>query len=170
MARGRRVFDGTFGLLVGILVVRCVLAYRMGGGEEVATGLRSGADLLLRFAPILVVSFLAAGFAERLIPQEWVRTELGSESGVRGILLASAAGVVTPAGPFVSMPIAAVMIRSGAGSGPVVAFLSAWSLLAVHRLVAWEVPILGWHFALLRYAICLVLPVIAGLAARALTR
>jgi len=164
------VFDGTFWLLALILVALGVLAYRLGGAEEVESGLRSGADLLLRFAPILVLSFLAAGFAERLIPTEWVRSELGSESGARGILLASAAGVITPAGPFVSMPIAAVMIRSGAGSGPVVAFLAAWSLLAVHRLVAWEVPILGWHFALLRYATCLVLPVLAGFAARALTR
>ena len=35
-------------------------------------------------------------------------------------------------------------IRTGAGAGPVVAFLSSWSLLALHRLVAWEVPILGF--------------------------
>jgi uncharacterized membrane protein YraQ (UPF0718 family) len=164
------VIDGTFVLLAAILVLLALLSYRAGGADEVTTGLRSGMDLLLRFAPILIVSFLAAGFAERLIPTEWVRSELGAESGLRGIVLASAAGVVTPAGPFVSMPIAAVMIRSGAGSGPVVAFLAAWSLLAVHRLLAWEVPILGWHFALLRYAVCLVLPVLAGLAARAFTR
>ena len=51
-----------------------------------------------------------------------------------------------------------------------VAFLSAWALLALHRLVAWEVPILGWRFAALRYASCLVLPFLAGLVARALTR
>lgn len=162
--------DGTFVLLVGVLVVLGVLAYRMGGAEEVTTSLRSGFDLLVRFAPILIISFLAAGFAERLIPQEWVREQLGADSGLRGILLATGAGILTPAGPFVSMPIAAVMLRSGAGSGPIVAFLAAWALLAVHRLLAWEVPILGWHFALLRYATCLVLPVLAGLAARSLAR
>ena len=52
----------------------------------------------------------------------------------------------------------------------VVAYLSAWSLLALHRLVAWEVPILGARFALLRYAICLGLPVLAGLLARGFAR
>ena len=57
-----------------------------------------------------------------------------------------------------------------AGLGPVVAFLSSWSLLAVHRLIAWEVPILGWRFALVRYATCAVLPFFAGFAARALSR
>ena len=68
------------------------------------------------------------------------------------------------------MPIAAVLLRSGASSAAVVAFVAAWALLAVHRLVAWEVPILGWRFALLRYAVCLVLPVIAGLGTRLLLR
>jgi hypothetical protein len=52
----------------------------------------------------------------------------------------------------------------------VIAYLTGWSLLAVHRLVAWEVPILGARFALVRYAICAVLPVLAGLLARGLGR
>ena len=51
-----------------------------------------------------------------------------------------------------------------------IAFLTAWSLLALHRLVAWEIPILGWRLAALRYGVSLVIPVLAGLAARALTR
>jgi hypothetical protein len=51
-----------------------------------------------------------------------------------------------------------------------VAFLTGWALLALHRLLAWEVPILGWRMALLRYGISLLLPVAAGLAARALVR
>ena len=123
-----------------------VLAHARGGPELVSEGLRGGADLLVRFAPVIIVSFLAAGFAERLIPQEWVRERLDQDSGLVGILIGAGAGLITPGGPFVSMPIAAVMMRSGAGAGPVVAFLAAWSLLSIHRLVAWEVPILGWRF------------------------
>jgi uncharacterized membrane protein YraQ (UPF0718 family) len=87
---------------------------------------------------------------------------------LRGILLASGLGMVTPAGPFVAMPIAAVMLRSGAGVAPVIAFLTAWALLALHRLVAWEIPILGWRLAALRYGVSLAIPVLAGLAARSL--
>jgi uncharacterized membrane protein YraQ (UPF0718 family) len=170
MAERRRVIDGTLLVLLALLAGLALLAHARGGSEMMGAGFREGWALLLRFAPVIVVSFLAAGFAEALVPREWVREWLGADSGLRGILLATGAGVITPAGPFVSMPIAAVMIRSGAGAGPVVAFLAAWSLLAVHRLVAWEVPILGWRFALLRYAVCVVLPVAAGLLARAVAR
>lgn len=164
------MIDGTLLFLIFVLAGLAALAWWRGGGELVSQGIGSGWEMLLRYGPMIVVSFLAAGFADLLIPPEWVRNQLGAESGLRGIALATGVGILTPAGPFVSMPIAAVMIRTGAGAGPVVAFLSSWSLLAVHRLVAWEVPILGWRFAILRYATCALLPVIAGLAARALTR
>jgi uncharacterized membrane protein YraQ (UPF0718 family) len=164
------VIDGTLLFLIGVLVAVAALAWWRGGPELAAQGFASGWDSLLRFGPMIVVSFLAAGFADQLIPPEWVRAQLGAESGLRGIALATGVGILTPAGPFVSMPIAAAMIRTGAGAGPVVAFLSSWSLLAIHRLVAWEVPILGWRIALLRYATCAALPLVAGLAARALTR
>lgn len=164
------MIDGTLILLLAVLFGLAFLAHARGGEQLVADGFRGGIDLLVRFAPVIVISFLAAGFAERLIPQEWVRERLGAGSGLAGILLGTGAGVLTPAGPFVSMPVAAVLIRSGAGAGPVVAYLVGWSLLSIHRLVAWEVPILGWRFAAIRYGICVALPVAAGLVARWLVR
>lgn len=164
------MLDGTLLVLVATVGVLAWLAWARGGEELLRRGLGDGWMLLYRYAPLIVFSFLAAGLASAILPEQWMARHLGPESGLRGILVAAAAGVVTPAGPFVSMPIAAVMIRSGAGTGPVVAFLAGWALLALHRLIAWEVPMLGWRFALLRYSTCLVLPPIAGLIARAVTR
>jgi len=170
MAGRPRVFDGTLLVLTAVVAALAWVAYARGGEELLRRGLADGGVLLYRYALLIVVSFLAAGLASAVLPEQWVQRSLGAESGLRGIVLATAFGVVTPAGPFVSIPIAAVMIKSGAGAGPVVAFLAGWSLLALHRFIAWEVPMLGWRFAALRYATCLVLPPIAGLIARAVTR
>ncbi len=164
------MLDGTLLAMLGLLALLALTAHVRGGSELVVDGLREGGRLLLRFAPVIVISLLAAGIADQLLPKEAVRAWIGTESGMRGIAIAAAAGMITPSGPFISMPIAAVLIRSGVGPGTVVAFLSAWALLAIHRLVAWEIPILGWRFALLRYGVCLVLPLLAGLGARMLTR
>lgn len=164
------MIDGAFLVLTGVLLVLAGIAYARGGAPLLAEGLGRGVRLLVQFAPALVVSFLAAGLAEALVPSEWVRRQLGHEAGVRGILLATAAGALTPAGPFTAMPLAAVFLRSGAATYAVIAYLTGWSLLALHRLVAWEVPILGTRFALLRYGISVALPVLAGLVARALLR
>lgn len=164
------MFDGTLLMLIAVVAALAWLVYARGGEELLRRGLGDGGMLLYRYGLLIVVSFLAAGLASAVLPEQWMARNLGAESGLRGILLAAAAGIVTPAGPFVSMPIAAVMIKSGAGSGPIVAFIAGWSLLALHRFIAWEVPMLGWRFALLRYSTCLVLPPIAGLIARAVTR
>jgi uncharacterized membrane protein YraQ (UPF0718 family) len=164
------VIDANLLVVLGLFLVLAGVAWLLGGSELVWRGVSGGGGLLARYAALIAVSFLAAGLAEVLVPTQWVREALGRDSGLRGILLASAAGAVTPAGPFVSMPIAAVMLKSGAGAAPVVAFLTAWSLIALHRLVAWEIPVLGLQFALLRYAVCLALPVAAGLLARAALR
>ncbi len=160
--------NGTLFAMLALLAALGALAWLRGGPELLTRGLGDGFGVLLRFGPLVAISFLAAGFAEALIPLAWVRDSLGEHSGLRGIGIATLAGVLTPAGPFVSLPIAAVMVRAGAGAGPVVAFVTGWSLLALHRLVAWEIPILGLRLALLRYGVCLALPLVAGLAARAL--
>ena len=76
----------------------------------------------------------------------------------RGLFLAAIAGIVTPAGPFVSMPLAVGLLRLGAACGRG-DLLASWSLLAAHRLFAWEVPILGASFAFTRWSLCLVLPI-----------
>jgi uncharacterized membrane protein YraQ (UPF0718 family) len=168
MERSARVIDATVWMMVALCIVLAALAWARGGAPLVHEGLVGGGRMILRYSLVILVSFVAAGFAEQLLPRQWMSHALGDASGLRGILIGSAFGVITPAGPFVAMPIAAVMVRSGAAAGPVVAFLTAWALLALHRFVAWEVPILGWRLAVLRYGVSLVVPVLAGLAARAL--
>jgi uncharacterized membrane protein YraQ (UPF0718 family) len=167
---GAKVIDSNTWIVLALLGALAALAFWRGGAELVGAGLGSGARLLLRFALVIALSFLAAGLAEVLVPREWVGRALGADSGLRGLLLASAAGALTPAGPFVSMPIAVALLRAGAGTAPVVAYVTAWMLISLHRLVAWEMPIMGTRFSLLRFGVCLALPMLAGLGARLVAR
>jgi uncharacterized membrane protein YraQ (UPF0718 family) len=170
MGRRRPILDIQLSLMLTVAAALAALAWFRGGESLLRAGLSEGTDQLVRYALLIAVSFLAAGFAQVLIPSEWIRGALGRDSGMRGLALATAAGIAMPAGPFVSLPIAATLLRAGAEPAAVVTYLTAWSLLAVHRLVAWEVPLLGARFALVRYAICAALPVLAGLVTRGLWR
>jgi len=169
-ARRKAVLDGGLLIVLGALAVLAGIAYAKGGAVLLGQGLGRGGELLLQFGLLIAISFLAAGVAEVLVPTEWVRANFGQESGLRGLVIATLAGAMTPAGPFTAMPLAAVFVRSGAATSVVVAYLTAWSLLALHRLVAWEVPILGARFALLRFAVSILLPILAGLAVRLIWR
>ena len=165
-----KIFDTNFWIVLGLLIALCVVALGRGGTPLLSEGLGSGSRLFARFGAVIFLSFLFAGLAETLMPREWIAAALGEESGWKGLFLASIAGAITPAGPFISMPLAAGMLRSGAAPAAVITFLSAWSLISVHRLFAWEIPILGASFALTRYAFGIFLPVLVGAAARILIK
>ena len=96
-----------------------------------------------------------------LLPQEMMAKWVGSESGWRGIVIGTIAGGLSPGGPYVSLPIAAGLLNSGAGVGTMVAYLTGWSLWAVGRLPM-EVGILGWRLTLIRFVSTFFLPFLAG--------
>ena len=148
-------------IVMGVLAaVLLFIAYRKGDGVHVA-GLKSASTMTVSILPMLIFAFIVAGMMQALIPQEVVAKWVGTESGLRGIVIGSIAGGLTPGGPYVSLPIAAGLAKSGAGIGTVVAFLAGWSLWAVARLPM-EVGILGWRLALARVVGTFVFPPLAG--------
>lgn len=154
-------------IVMGLLAVTLLLwGYFRGQGEHV-TGLKSTATMLMEILPLLVFAFIVAGMVQTLLPQEAVSRWVGAESGWRGLFLGTIAGGLAPGGPYVSLPIAAGLLRSGASIGTMVAFLTGWSLWAFSRLPM-EVGILGWKLTLVRFASTCFFPPIAGWIAQTL--
>ncbi|MCH8504265.1 MAG: hypothetical protein LAT50_08080 [Ectothiorhodospiraceae bacterium] len=130
--------------------------------EAVTSGWRQLRPLLVR----LPVALLAASFIAALIPEGWLIMLLGDASGAGGILLASLLGAILPGGPIVSFPRAVALFSAGVGAPQMVALLTAWSVLAFHRVLAFEIPMIGWDFAWRRLAASLVLAPLSGLLAQ----
>lgn len=128
-------------------------------------GIKNGFDYFLRIFPILIVAFIIVGMIQVLIPPEFIIKWLGKESGLKGVFLGSIAGALIPGGPFVCFPIAASIYKSGAGTGTMVAFVTAWSLWSLTRL-PYEITFIGLRFALIRVASTLLLPPLAGIIAQ----
>jgi len=149
--------------MVVLAIVLTVIAYQKGGGEHIL-GLKSAGNLLLQIAPLLIFAFIVAGMIQFLVPTEMISKWIGSESGFRGIIIGTVVGGFMPGGPYVSLPMAAGLLRVGAGMGTMVALLTAWSLWAITRLPM-EVGIMGWKFTLIRLACTFFFPPIAGLIA-----
>ena len=151
-------------IIMGVIaIVLLVIGYQKGGGEHIL-GLKSAGNLLLQIIPLLIFAFIIAGMIQVLVPTEMISKWVGAESGFRGILIGTVIGGFMPGGPFISLPIAAGLLRVGASVGTMVAFLTGWSLLAVTRLPL-EVGIMGWQFTLIRLACTFFFPPIAGLIA-----
>lgn len=159
-----------YGLLLpaAILLTLVIVAASRDGAEGLRGGFGHTGTLLWRVLPNLAIGFTLAGFLTYLLPEALVARWLGEGTGARGLLAGTAAGALTPGGPFTHFPILASLIARGAAVGPVSAYIAAWALFGVHRLLIWEAPILGWRFVLVRVASCLVFPPIIGAVSAAL--
>jgi uncharacterized membrane protein YraQ (UPF0718 family) len=95
-----------------------------------------------------------------------IRRWVGTESGVKGILIATIAGIIMPGGPFAIFPIAGAFVAVGADVSAAITLITSWTLLGINRAVVWEMPFFGIEFVGWRTLAALPLPIIVGLTAR----
>lgn len=155
------------GPLVFVVAVLAVLAgfahFKKPGSHRRAA--RQAVHQLRAIAPRIPFALVAAECLGRLLPREHVASVLGADAGFTGVLFASVVGGLLPGGPMVTFPLAIALFRAGASEAPLVALLTAWSLMAFNRALIFEVPILGVRFTLYRILVSLPLPVLAGVLA-----
>jgi uncharacterized membrane protein YraQ (UPF0718 family) len=149
-------------LLAFVILLLAILAYRQAGWEQVANGFYQGIKILLHELPLLVAAFLTAGFLQALVKKEFIARWLGRDAGFKGILLASLGGGLIPGGPYAYYPIANALLKSGAGLGVLIAFITAKNLWSVSRIPL-EIAILGTTITIRRYIITFLIPPILGL-------
>ncbi|HEX75757.1 MAG TPA: permease [Dehalococcoidia bacterium] len=151
-------------IVMGVLaIVFIFLAFQKGEGLHIL-GLKAAGTMLIQMAPLLICAFIIAGMIPLLVPKETISGWIGAESGLRGILIGTIVGGFMPGGPYVSLPLAAGLLRVGASVGTMVALITGWSLLAFSRLPL-ELGIIGWKFTLIRLGCTFFFPPIAGLIA-----
>jgi len=148
-------------VLAVVAVALAVVAYWKDPGLP-WIGARNGLSMLWFVLPRLIPALILAGMLQVLIPQETVSSYFGRDSGLSAILLASVAGILTPGGPMVSVPLLVVLANSGMALGPLVAYMTSWSLFGMQRIIAWEAPLMGWRFVVVRVVPSLAFPVLAG--------
>lgn len=130
--------------------------------ETASRGLHATGSLILEITPRMIAAFVIAGLIQAIVPQEVIVRWMGQGSGWRGILVGMTLGGVTPGGPMTHFPIVASLFKVGVGIGPLIAYLTAWSLLGIHRAIMWEIPFLGAKVVAVRIAVSFFFPFCAG--------
>jgi len=152
----------TQGLLWLLALIALGLCLRRSTAMALRAG-RDGAHSLLRVLPLFTIALPMAAFLAELVPPDIAQGWLGPDSGLQGILIASVAGGFIPGGPFVSFPLVLTFTKAGAGVPQMAALVTGWAIYGFHRVIAWEVPVLGWRFVAIRMLAGLLLPVLTGL-------
>lgn len=151
--------------ILGALALAATVAAYFKSPELPLRGATTAARLFVMVLPNMMVGFLLGGMVQVLLPRELLAGYAGENSGFVGLLIATVAGSITPGGPFIQFPLVASLWKSGAGIGPITAYITAWALLGVQRILVWEAPIMGWNYVLIRFLATISLPFIAGYVA-----
>lgn len=153
-------------LLSTLALLLLYLAWRQGDGK-LQQGLILAWKTFTRTIPLLIIAFIILGFVNVLAPQELVRTWIGPDSGLKGLLISTGAGMLLPGGPYVVFPLIAALFNAGAGLGPTLTMITSWATLAL-LTVTFELPFLGWRFSIVRLGLGFMIPPVVGLLGAAL--
>ncbi len=112
--------NGNSIIIMGV-VATVLLAFGYFRGQQIM-GLKAAWGVAVNTLPLIVLAFIIAGMIKVLLPEQLVVSWVGAGSGLRGILIATLAGVLVPAEGMLSLSVAGGMAAAGAGIGPIVAY------------------------------------------------
>jgi uncharacterized membrane protein YraQ (UPF0718 family) len=154
--------DVSLFVLLGLLLGLSAYAVSRDAGL-LGEAARATARLLQSVWLELVLGFMLAGLIDVLVPADVLVRWLGAERGGRGILVGWAVGLAIPGGPYVLFPIMANLFGKGVAAGPLIALISAKTLVSPIRMLTYEAPLLGWPLTLARFVPGMLVPPLLGI-------
>ena len=161
-------FGPSFWLFAAFALVIAVISYFILGPESFDDAMSDNLEQLGSMLPRVAVAQVVAGFVWVLLPHDRVSQLVGPDGGRRGLLIATAAGIITPGGPASAFSLLVLIGGVGADRGILVAYITSWAMLGLQRILVWDLPLMGVEFSAIRFLVCLPLPILAGLIARRL--
>lgn len=165
----RDAFGKSFVMFVAFATAAGIACFVLRGPDVFREALAHEIHLLGNLIPRALLALSIAAIIWAILPRDRVARLVGKDSGFRGLLVALAAGTVTPGGPSSGYALLGVLAGAGADRGALVTYITAWAMLGIQRIVIWDLPFMGTEFALLRFASSIAMPLIAGLIARRLS-
>jgi uncharacterized membrane protein YraQ (UPF0718 family) len=157
------------GLVIGVILWGLVAVLALTAAVRSKTlcreGLWEGARDFVVLIPRVLVGVVGSGYIAQVMPQDVIAHWIGPNSGFFGVIIATAAGAITPGGAVVGFSVGAAALKSGAGAPQVIAYTTAWSLYTIQRLINWEIHMMAPRVVWLRAAISLPLPFLAAFTA-----
>ena len=164
----RESFGVSFLLFAAFAIVMGLTCYILLGPERFDGAVSGSLELVGNTLPRVVAAQFVAGFVWAMLPRDRFSQLADANFSLRGLVIATAAGIITPGGPTSAFSLLAIAAGAGADRGILITYITSWALLAVQRIIVWDLPFMGAEFSVTRFLVCLPLPILAGIIARRL--
>lgn len=164
----REGFGLSFWLFGAFAIGMGIASYILLGPETFDDAVSGSLELVGNTLPRVAAAQFVAGFVWAMLPRDRFSQLADAKHGLRGLVIATAAGIITPGGPTSAYSLLAIAAGAGADRGILITYITSWALLAVQRIIVWDLPFMGAEFSAVRFLVCLPLPILAGMIARRL--
>lgn len=113
--------------------------------------LKKSYKMFLSVLPHFIAVLLLIGFVLALVSPEAVRKMIGTESGLVGIVASALIGAIALVPALIAFPVAAELLKNGAGLVPVSLFISTLTTVGIVTIPI-EIKYFGKKIAILRNA------------------
>lgn len=117
--------------------------------------------------PQFLVIFLIIGLMLAIVDEETISSLLGKDSGALGMAIAAVVGSVTLIPGFIAFPLAASLLKAGAGYGQIAMFVTTLMMVGLVTLPL-EISFFGKRMAIARNLLALIYAVASSLIIGAL--
>jgi len=124
--------------------------------QKTALSLKRAWKMFINVLPQYLAIILLVGPLLAIITPETIQYVIGDESGLWGMLIASLLGAITLVPVLVAFPIAAELLKNGAGITQVAIFISTLTMVGFVTLPM-EIKYLGKKVAILRNVLAYLL-------------
>jgi uncharacterized membrane protein YraQ (UPF0718 family) len=148
-------------ILYGVVLLCCVFSYKK-SPEKTLLAIKKSQKSLFTILPQFIAILLFVGIMLALVDRTVIQSLLGYDSGWKGVGIASVIGSITLIPGFLAFPMAAMLLKSGAGYMQIAAFISTLMMVGVITLPL-EIKYFGKKFSFLRNSLAFAFSFIVAL-------
>lgn len=147
--------------IVEIIIVIIALLLMVFNIKKVSSGLIYASKMYLKFFPVILSIAFINGIISTFVPRKVITKLLGTESGIKGILIGSIFGTAMIGPAYVFYPFFKEIILKGASYGVIATTILAWGIKL--QWVPFGGAILGWKFIILLNTLIFLSAIMSGL-------
>lgn len=147
--------------IVEIIIVIIAIILMIFNLKKVSSGIFYAIRMYLRFFPVIISIAFINGIISVFVPKDVISRLLGTESGIKGILIGSIFGTVMVGPAYVFYPFFKEIISKGASYGVIATTIFAWGIKL--QWIPFGGAILGWKFIVLLNTLIFIFAILAGI-------
>ncbi|MBA7527976.1 hypothetical protein ES705_20158 [subsurface metagenome] len=149
-------------ILINLFAIGCLIFAFTKDRAKTKQSVEVAVKSFFRILPPVLIIIILIGLLLGFVPPSEISKVIGEQSGFSGVLLIALLGSILHIQAFISFPLAASILESGASISAVAAFITTLTMVGTATLPL-EMRELGKKIALLRNGISFVIAIVIAL-------